>query len=61
MAPYVRQAARRQMRYSPQNPPPKDPPPELRLPNPGLWRVWYYVWHAHQPDQTGRLCRRCRR
>ena len=57
MAPYVRATAK--LRYSPTNLPPLEPPAELRLPNPGLWRVASRWLHDHQPDEGGRVCRHC--
>lgn len=57
--PYVRE--RMELLYSPQNPPPKEPPPELQMPNPGVWRVLAMWWHDHQPDEGGKFCRYCGR
>ncbi len=57
--PYVREMV--QLLYSPDNPPPKEPPAELQMPNPGVWRVFAMCWYAHQPDGSGKVCRRCER
>ncbi|MGH3648294.1 MAG: hypothetical protein ACRDTM_14105 [Micromonosporaceae bacterium] len=57
--PYVRNTV--QLLYTPDNPPPKEPPAELEMPNPGPWRVLAMWWYDHQPDEGGRICRYCNR
>ncbi|MGH3739057.1 MAG: hypothetical protein ACRDT6_26180 [Micromonosporaceae bacterium] len=57
--PYVNETV--QLLYCPSNPPPKEPPAELEMPAPGLWRVFAMWWYDHQPDAGGRFCRSCHR
>lgn len=57
MAPYVRTTVR--MRYAPPELPPLEPPAELQLDNPGVWRVAAQWLRDHQPDEGGRVCKEC--
>jgi hypothetical protein len=58
MAPYVRNVVH--LRYSPENPPPLEPPIELRLAvSAGVWRVAARWWRDHQADEGGRVGRTC--
>lgn len=41
--------------------PPLEPPPELRMTNPALWRVAARWLRDHQPDRGGGFCRYCSR
>ncbi|MGH2600364.1 MAG: hypothetical protein ACRDJ9_13385 [Dehalococcoidia bacterium] len=57
--PYVREKV--ELLYSLDNPPPKEPPRELQMTNPGVWRVLAMWWYDHQPDAGGKFCRNCGR